>query len=466
MAIRIDRGRGRRQSGITLVEVLAALTVGAMLTVAMVELLSDLSEDREAAYLKRYQQLIADASQHYVEQNWLALRDQLEASGGSELRLPLEQVRNAGWLPTGWSDINSYGQSACLLVRAEAAGSEQRLRTLLVTEGGRTIPMRVLWPAATVQTHGAGILEADSNGMLRAAGLRAQWQERFGADGGFSAAVGCSGAPLEAGHLATWLSLRSPAELAAVQAVMRKGANASELTTVMGGVALPDVAVAPAAKVGTQAANDPCTTLEEGAFGATSAGDLLLCLREGNSYHWRQADGLAGGATRFGGDEVIITDVVTESTTCNAVGELARVADGALAYCGRTNASDLPSTWQWHKVGGKWKYVLAESARTVLNAKLADYPEPAAVDFSSLYSIPKTARAIQANVFLETDPGRPDQQVWAWLDNHPIAATCCGRSLGITFLAPNGSFPFYVTSNDHWISQLWTRAVGYIDDDL
>ena len=202
----------QRSKGVTLLEVIGSLAVGATLSVLMIQLLTNLSEDQASIGLRRHHQMLADAATTHLEKNSLALQDQLDVTGQTELRLPLATYQANSGLPVGWRDTNPMGQASCLVVYSEIVNNQSRLQGLLITQGGRDMPASLLWPAAMVQKHGVGVLELDPNTQrIRAIGYRAQWEVRQQPDGGPLSGLDCTGAPLSAGHFATFLNVRSPA---------------------------------------------------------------------------------------------------------------------------------------------------------------------------------------------------------------------------------------------------------------
>lgn len=463
-----------RQSGLTLVEILGALAVGAGLILFMIQIISNMTQSQYSVYIQRHHQIVADASSKYVEKYWFNLSSELEMMENNpsrELHFPMSELVSKGFLPSWWPTKNPMGQVPCLLIRRQPSlnsNDEAQLQALLVTEGGRPLLIQNAWTAAGVNGHGVGILDSfiSTNGSpapVTARGFAGQWQESFDPSGQsrLFTGIGCNNASLESGRIATLLTIRDPREIGDLQVVKRNNSNSVHGTTLFGslgftkpenGNSLIATNIAPLLN-----ANDVCLSTQDGWTGSTRRGDILVCSRTSSgSYKWliMNASMLLD---RVSSPQFSILKVVTPGDSCTnySIGELARISNGSLAYCSRPTLISAPSTWVWTKTGGKWKYVKYEQ-------QLAMY---SGSSFS--FSTPSTARVLQLQFFLEpTDKVLSISMKLPSGQLMPLAKTCCYRSSNISLLSSAYKYGVLdVRSEDNQVSAVWSILTGYIDDD-
>jgi hypothetical protein len=483
-----DRPRLSRQRGLTLIEILGAIAVGASLMSLLSGVWGDLAKSQHAYNIQRYHQSVAQGAVRYIEANWAGLQSQMLPEGNeSELRVTTQTLVDTGFLPQWWGHINPAGQTSCVMVRKHTLGPHTELQALLVTEGGSAIGIRDIWTAAGVSGHGVGILEQPlvngQAGQVQASGYYGQWAYRFAPAGAPNldrlTAVGCPDASaggarraLQSGHLATWLSLRNPSQIAAGQSVQRRSASSNTYTTLLGVLGLGSWFSATADPTGTVLSTNltgvpkevdaSCIVDEAGKGAADASGRVLVCgLTNDGKLTW-QASGAVTLLDRLSAAQFAVMKVVQPSSSCNGhqLGELARVDDGTLAYCSREGVSHKPSSWKWRRVGGKWKYVTWEFTG---NRGTVYDNNPIWLD-----GLPLTTRAVQLQIFMEPNVSTDVLTFKVDLPHGEIAKTCCGRN----FTAPYLSMPPDLGTRYRIInetggpySNLWILPAGYIDDD-
>lgn len=198
----------RPARGFTLLELLAALALGALLASGLAGMakrsLDDLREQQAAAYQERFAAAAAD----YLRANQALLLSQA-AGGAVAIGIGPLSAAGAAYLPPGFAAANAYGQKPCLLVRASAG----TLSALAVTEGGEAISDASLAHVAAQAGRGAGAIRvAPGTASEVAEGAFGGWALAAAALAPYTTAS-CSGVPASAGHLASALFADSAEQL-------------------------------------------------------------------------------------------------------------------------------------------------------------------------------------------------------------------------------------------------------------
>jgi len=197
----------RRQRGMTLIEVLAALAIASALLVGLASMIGDsIDELKEQQAALRQAQVVAAASR-YVAANYSDLV--ASTGGGVVTAVTVAQLNTAGYLPAGFAATNPYQQSACVLVRQSAPG---RLDALVAGYGGTAIPDRAIAAVAMMAGQGAGYISAAQPGTARGS----SWELVTTAYQG----VACAGTTVlngaaghDGGHLVSSLFYDGPGQL-------------------------------------------------------------------------------------------------------------------------------------------------------------------------------------------------------------------------------------------------------------
>ena len=196
----------RRQLGLTLIEVLAAMTVAAAMTAGVVRLIDTYTNDTKLAVTAQHISAIGSAAQAYIKDNYSAVQGVATAATPALITVPM--LTATGYLNAGFSTTNNQNQATCVLVLEPSANM---LNALVVTEGGNTInDIDLGGIAGLVGANGGGVYSTAAT-TLR--GTMGGWSV---ATGNFAAANasgqtcnGSAGTPtIAAGHpiMALWFA--------------------------------------------------------------------------------------------------------------------------------------------------------------------------------------------------------------------------------------------------------------------
>lgn len=153
------------QRGFSLIELLGALAVGAIMMVGVSVLIDASMDDTKGQQAAFHQSQVTAAASKYINARYA---DLVAASTATTPAAPITvaMLKADGYLSAGLSDTNAYGQTPCVLVLQPAPG---RLDALVVTEGGVAIPDKSIAYVAANAGLGGGYL-SDSSGALTAVG--------------------------------------------------------------------------------------------------------------------------------------------------------------------------------------------------------------------------------------------------------------------------------------------------------
>jgi prepilin-type N-terminal cleavage/methylation domain-containing protein len=262
----------RRARGFTMVELLAALALTALMVAGVTSMINSSMEDTRAQQAALYQSKLASAAAQLIQQNYQALTAQASATSPVIVKLSgSTPYQLSNYLPATMGSTNAYGQTPCLLVYSNAAGNA--LQALLVTEGGQSIVDSELGYVAANSGSGGGSIQAMNNSAGAAKGAYGSWSVAAPNPAGAS----CSGTKTGAGHLASLVFSNGTQEqnadfLYSVGVPGNPAANTMQVPIVLA----------------TQADYAACTAL--GAIAADAAGNVLNCDGQWEpqaSYHWR-----------------------------------------------------------------------------------------------------------------------------------------------------------------------------------
>jgi prepilin-type N-terminal cleavage/methylation domain-containing protein len=197
----------RRQRGMTLIEVLAALAIASALLAGLASMIGDSIEEVKEQQAALQQAQVVAAASRYVAANY---SDLVTATGGGAVTaVTVAQLKTAGFLPAGFAATNPYQQSACVLVRQ---GTPGRLDALVAGYGGSAIPDRAIAAVAMMAGQGGGYVSAAQPGTARGS----SWELVTAAYQG----VACAGTTVlngaaghDGGHLVSSLFYDGPGQL-------------------------------------------------------------------------------------------------------------------------------------------------------------------------------------------------------------------------------------------------------------
>lgn len=203
----------RRQRGISLLEILGALAVGAVLVMSLASVMDTSLEDTKGQQASYYQSQIAAAGQRYIAASGADLRAGLP-NATSLLAVGVPELIAARHLAANTATKNVYGQTPCLLIRRpDPAGAPGRFDALVATSGGDKIPERALAMVAANAGPGGGYIASADTGNAKGA----TWNSSTAAYRGKACAGGSalSGGAADGGHLASNLFHDGPGQQAA-----------------------------------------------------------------------------------------------------------------------------------------------------------------------------------------------------------------------------------------------------------
>jgi len=254
----------KKQAGVTLIELIVAITIMSAMAVGINALINQSTEDTRASVTALHLKTVGDAANEYIKDNYAAVTAVATATAPALIRV--SDLIAGGYLTTGYAVANPRNQNTCVLVLEPAANN---LTALAITEGGDTIDDLTLGQiAATIGGAGGGIYSTATTTVR-------------GAMGGYSLAVGnfanannltqkCDGTAgtpaLAAGHpaIALWFADGNAVSAALYRDAVPGNTTLNTMNTpiIMGGGTV-------------QAVNSACTTL--GALGRDATGKVLMC---------------------------------------------------------------------------------------------------------------------------------------------------------------------------------------------
>ncbi|NDV23130.1 shufflon system plasmid conjugative transfer pilus tip adhesin PilV [Desulfovibrio sp. JC022] len=122
-----------KQHGFTLIEVLAALIILAMLMPLLGDFIDRGVEQIKQRNVSNHLAAVLDAASDYAKENYSDLTTSSTASGATAVTMT--QLRTGGFLPNGFQDLNGWGQRYGIYVLQPSVGD---LQVLVLTYAGRT----------------------------------------------------------------------------------------------------------------------------------------------------------------------------------------------------------------------------------------------------------------------------------------------------------------------------------------
>lgn len=298
--------------GFTMIEVLVALALTALMIGGVATMINSSLEDTRGQQAALYQQLLSGAARQYIQQNFASLSSNATAASPVVVGATGGTNSLSTFLPPNTKTTNPYGQTPCLLVYSDASGV---LNGLLVTEGGTTIPDPELGYIAANSGQGAGSIPATNNGTGAAIGAFGEWTRSPPNPKGSS----CSGTKTGAGHLATEVyyngnQVQNTDYLYRVSVPGNLNANTMQVPIVLANAPMTDYA--------------GCTNAYLGAIAADTAGNVLNCTATATAgvnlwvpqpaFRWRGTEPDEATLFGLGKDSLVVNDVMISQATNRA----------------------------------------------------------------------------------------------------------------------------------------------------
>lgn len=273
------RALHRISRGITLVEMLGAIALLALLSAGGAALVQAGLEDTRGQHAGRHQSLVVEAAERYIRQHHAQL---LTATAAVPVAVPVDAM--ADFLPAGFRPANAYGQTPCVRIVQPAPG---QLNALIVAEGGKSIPARDVAYVAAHAGRGGGQIAASEPGVAQ--GAFGAWRLELAAYDAVTCSPTEPGAA-EANRLASALFFDGPQSSAIDYLYRREVPGHPELNAMEVPLALQGRAVA----VENDRADPMCSAtdpLAQGRIGVNAQGQVLSCQsgvwRRQGSAHWK-----------------------------------------------------------------------------------------------------------------------------------------------------------------------------------
>ncbi|MDB5773097.1 MAG: pilV [Burkholderia sp.] len=199
----------KRQGGVTIIEVLGVLAIGAMLLVGLTAMVDSSLEDFKGQQAAHYQAQVVNAARKYITANYPDLIAN-PATSSSAVPVTVERLKIDRFLPGSFEVANPYLQTPCVLVRQPTPG---KLDALVVTSGGQPIPESNLAAVAMAAGPGSGYISRAEPGTARGATWNLVTTDYRAVACGGGAAV-LTGTSADSGHLASGLFSDSPGQFA------------------------------------------------------------------------------------------------------------------------------------------------------------------------------------------------------------------------------------------------------------
>jgi prepilin-type N-terminal cleavage/methylation domain-containing protein len=269
-------GRRGRAHGFTLIEVLAALAVAALMLAGFAVMVNSSQQDTRAQQAALYQSQLTAAAKRLIEQNYTALASQASASSPVVVALTGTTYRLSNYLSGSLNNANAYGQTPCLLIYGTSTSAA--LEGLLVTEGGSTIADAELGYIAANAGAGGGSIQAMNTPAGAANGAYGSWTLGTPNPAGAS----CSGTKTGVGHLAS-LIYYNGTQAQNADYLYRVGVPGDPAANTMQVPIVLD-----------QSVSDYAACTQSGSIAADAAGNVVNCDADSMqwtpqaSFHWRE----------------------------------------------------------------------------------------------------------------------------------------------------------------------------------
>ncbi|TKC87003.1 shufflon system plasmid conjugative transfer pilus tip adhesin PilV [Trinickia terrae] len=183
--------------GFTMIEMLAALALAAIMVAGVAVMTNSMLEDTRAQQAALYQSQLTAAATQLIQQNYSALAAAATTSTPVVASLSGSAYQMSTYTSSAMNNVNAYGQTPCLLIYGTSTAGA--LQALLVTEGGTTIPDAQLGFIAANAGSGGGSIQAMNNAGGAANGAFGSWAVASPNPAGAS----CSGTKTGVGHVAS-----------------------------------------------------------------------------------------------------------------------------------------------------------------------------------------------------------------------------------------------------------------------
>jgi Tfp pilus assembly protein PilE len=155
------------QRGITLIETMGAMAIGAIMMVGLIAMIDTSMEDSKGQQAAFYQSQVTAAARKYIAANNADLMSKTPTP--KVVAIDIKELKDNKFLPSNFEPTNAYGQSTCVLVRQPTPVDplKPKLEALVVTSGGKKIEDKLIAAVALNAGQGSGYITAANTGTAR-----------------------------------------------------------------------------------------------------------------------------------------------------------------------------------------------------------------------------------------------------------------------------------------------------------
>lgn len=312
-----------KQSGFTLLEVLAAMAIGSMMLIGLTAIIDTAMDDTKGQQAALYQAQIVDAAKKYIDHQYTSLAAAATATTPvviSMAQLQTATAPDAPFLFPGTPPTNVYGQGPCVVVLQPTSG---KLAALVMTSGAARIDDKEIANIAANSGVGGGYI-TQANPTVAQGGT---WAMNAANLAKFQDGTCLTGVPAnDGGHLASAIFFDGPGQLATDFLYRNAVPGHPELNTMNAALTLNGAVTLKAPLFIKPAAGEPAPIENTGnthcdvarpttwtAISADASGALLTC----ETGIWRKQ------GNRFWKDPATShLDLTTNYVTGNTVGDV------------------------------------------------------------------------------------------------------------------------------------------------
>ena len=168
-----DQNLKNKQNGVTLIEMLTAISIMASVITGVAVLTKQHTDNTKASVTALHLKTVGEAASEYIKANYTAISAQATTTMPALIRI--SDLSAGDFLPAGFEKKNPFGQDTCILVLKQGTN---KLNGLVVTEKGTEIDDLSLGQIASeVGAAGGGVYSTDATTFR---GTMGGWNMPFG----------------------------------------------------------------------------------------------------------------------------------------------------------------------------------------------------------------------------------------------------------------------------------------------
>lgn len=164
----------KKQNGFTLIELVVSIGIAGLVFAGIAKLIDRYTEDTKNSLTAQHLVTVGNAAQAYIKENYTTVMGNATATNPALITVPM--LISGGYLQSGFTANNNYGQDVCVLVLEP---TPDNLNALVIAEGGTGIDDLSLGDIATqIGSAGGGVYSAAATTIRGAMG---GWSTPLGA---------------------------------------------------------------------------------------------------------------------------------------------------------------------------------------------------------------------------------------------------------------------------------------------